>query len=102
MKFENKIRMEEKMQEINFMESLHKSTKRDYTERIVQFDKAACAEVACQFGKEYWDGLFDWLTKIQLEKFETISAGDLDMFTIVNTAKEAYDLIKDSKDRTFF
>ena len=53
-------------------------------------------------GKEYWDGLFDWLTKIQLEKFETISAGDLDMFTIVNTAKEAYDLIKDSKDRTFF
>jgi len=44
------------MQEINFMETLHKSTKRDYTERIVQYDKAACAEVASQYGKEYWDG----------------------------------------------
>ena len=44
------------MKEINFMETLHKNTKRDYTERIVKYDKAQCAEIACKFGQEYWDG----------------------------------------------
>ena len=44
------------MKEINFMEKLHKGTKRDYTERIVKYDKAHCAEVSCKFGKDYWDG----------------------------------------------
>jgi len=53
-------------------------------------------------GKEYWDGLFNWLKQIQLEKFETIHATDLDLFHIVDTAQEAFDLIKESKERTFF
>jgi ubiquinone/menaquinone biosynthesis C-methylase UbiE len=44
------------MKEINFMETHHKSTKRDYTERIVKYDKAHCAEVSSKFGKDYWDG----------------------------------------------
>lgn len=44
------------MKEINFLETLHKNTKRDYTERIVKYDKAQCAEIACKFGLEYWDG----------------------------------------------
>ena len=44
------------MQEINFMETLHKKTKRDYTERIVKYDKAHAAEIACKYGKDYWDG----------------------------------------------
>lgn len=44
------------MKEINFMESLHKRTKRDYTERVVKYDKPACAEIACAYGREYWDG----------------------------------------------
>ena len=44
------------MPEINFMEVLHKSTKRDYSERVCKYDKVHCTEVSCQFGKEYWDG----------------------------------------------
>ena len=44
------------MKEINFMEKLHKGTKRDYTERIVKYDKAQSAEIACKFGNDYWDG----------------------------------------------
>ena len=35
---------------------LHQSTKRDYLERVVKHDKASCAEIATQFGKDYWDG----------------------------------------------
>ncbi|MGD0091861.1 MAG: class I SAM-dependent methyltransferase [Planctomycetota bacterium] len=41
---------------VDFIMKLHKSTKRDYIARVNQFDKAACAEVACKFGKDYWDG----------------------------------------------
>lgn len=41
---------------VDFIMKLHKSTKRDYVQRVVENDKAACAEVATQFGKDYWDG----------------------------------------------
>ena len=41
---------------IDFIQALHASTKRDYVARVVEHDKAACAEVASQFGRDYWDG----------------------------------------------
>jgi protein-L-isoaspartate(D-aspartate) O-methyltransferase len=41
---------------VNFVEKLHKSTKRDYLQRVIEYDKADCAEVAIQFGEDYWDG----------------------------------------------
>lgn len=43
-------------QRIDFTQTLHSSTKRDYVARVVEFDKASCAEVAARFGREYWDG----------------------------------------------
>ena len=44
------------MAELNFIERVHKSTKCDYLERVCKYDKIECAEVATQFGKDYWDG----------------------------------------------
>lgn len=41
---------------VNFIEKLHTSTKRDYVKRVTENDKASCAEVAKQFGMDYWDG----------------------------------------------
>jgi len=41
---------------IDFISPLHKKTKRDYLGRVNEFPKAEAAKVACQFGKEYWDG----------------------------------------------
>ena len=41
---------------IDFISKLHKKTNRNYVERVVQYDKASCAEVALQYDKEYWDG----------------------------------------------
>src|ERR1700687_2589650 len=41
---------------IDFTQALHSSTKRDYVARVVEFDKATCAEVASRFGQDYWDG----------------------------------------------
>lgn len=44
------------MTEINFLTSLHTSTKRDYVQRVVEHDKGECADVAKQWGYDYWDG----------------------------------------------
>jgi uncharacterized protein (TIGR00730 family) len=39
-------------------------------------------------GKEYWNGIYDWMTKVLLEE-KYINAEDLKLFTIVDTADEA-------------
>jgi protein-L-isoaspartate(D-aspartate) O-methyltransferase len=41
---------------VDFVGIVHKATQRDYVQRVVEHDKAGCAEVAGRFGKDYWDG----------------------------------------------
>jgi len=41
---------------VDFIQKLHVSTSRDYVQRVVEYDKAECAEIAIQYGKDYWDG----------------------------------------------
>ena len=41
---------------VDFMTRLHKSTARDYLGRVNAHDKAACAEIALRWDREYWDG----------------------------------------------
>jgi len=46
-------------------------------------------------GSDFWAGLVDWL-KTTLVKQKTISASDLDLFSVVDTPEEAVSLIKRS------
>jgi SAM-dependent methyltransferase len=41
---------------IDFVGTIHKATERDYLQRVVEHDKAKCAELACRFDHDYWDG----------------------------------------------
>lgn len=41
---------------VDFISPVHTKTKRNYVQRVVDYDKAECAEVAIQYGKDYWDG----------------------------------------------
>jgi ubiquinone/menaquinone biosynthesis C-methylase UbiE len=41
---------------LDFISKLHTRTERDYIQRVVEHDKAACAEVAKKWGFDYWDG----------------------------------------------
>lgn len=68
---------------------------------LVQTGKMEPVPIVC-VGKEYWDGLFSWVKETVLDQFECISPEDLDLLHIVDTAEEAFDLIKDSKERTIF
>lgn len=44
------------MEQIDFIQALNKSTKRDYEGRVTEFPKADAARIAKKYGQEYWDG----------------------------------------------
>ena len=44
------------MTSLNFIQELHNRTKRDYKQRVIEFDKAKCSHIAKKFGYDYWDG----------------------------------------------
>jgi ubiquinone/menaquinone biosynthesis C-methylase UbiE len=44
------------MAHFDFLSSIHRRTARDYRQRVIDHDKAHCAEVACRFDRDYWDG----------------------------------------------
>lgn len=47
-------------------------------------------------GKEFWTPLLEWIEKGLLEKHNTISKEDMNIYTLVDTADEAYDVIMNS------
>ena len=46
-------------------------------------------------GKEYWEGLVEWIKKVVLETENNISEKDLDLFTLVDTVDDAVKCIDD-------
>ena len=44
-------------------------------------------------GKQFWSGLVDWIKNTLLDQASNISAKDLDLFHVVDTAEEAVDII---------
>ncbi|MBY0527781.1 MAG: class I SAM-dependent methyltransferase [Gemmataceae bacterium] len=44
------------MPQVDLIHQVHNRTKRNYLERVVEHDKAECAAIAKQFGKDFWDG----------------------------------------------
>ena len=53
-------------------------------------------------GKDFWSGLREWIVSTMLEKFETISADDLNLIPITNDPDEVVRIINDfySKEGT--
>lgn len=51
-------------------------------------------------GKDYWDPMLDWIKETMLKEEGNISEEDLDLFKIVDTAREAMDYILDNIDKT--
>lgn len=46
-------------------------------------------------GKEFWDGLLDWVKEVVLNKFENVSPGDLELMHVVDTADEVIQILTD-------
>lgn len=61
---------------------------------LVQTNKIAEFPVVL-VGKEYWEGLIDWIKNTMLHEEQNINEADLDLFKIVDTADEAVKHIVD-------
>ncbi len=68
---------------------------------LIQTEKSEKIPVVL-VGKEYFGGLKDWMDKTMLGTFDAIDRDDMELFHIVDTAEEAFNLIKNSGERTFF
>ena len=53
-------------------------------------------------GKDFWGDLDNWMKKKLLDQYQTIDPEDLKLYHIVDTAKEAFAIIKKSKPREEF
>lgn len=53
-------------------------------------------------GKAFWTPLVTWVKETMLMTYDTISAKDMELFTVVDTAEEAYAIIQKSSERTLF
>lgn len=58
------------------------------TEKILKFPVVLV-------GKEYWSGLLEWIKNTVLQEEQNINTEDLDILHVVDTAKEALQIIND-------
>lgn len=68
---------------------------------LIQTRKMEGVPVVC-LGKAYWEPLDDWIKANMLDLHNAISPEDVDLYTIVDTAEEAFEIVKDSKERKYF
>ncbi|MBI1833852.1 MAG: TIGR00730 family Rossman fold protein [Candidatus Andersenbacteria bacterium] len=68
---------------------------------LIQTKKMEPVPVVC-VGKEYWGKLDAWVKEDLVEAYETINPEDVSLYKIVDTAEEAFAIIKDSKERKYF
>lgn len=52
--------------------------------------------------KDFWQPMLDWMQNTLLKKYNTISAADLKLIKVVNSAEEAMPIIRKSKEREVF
>lgn len=68
---------------------------------LIQTAKSEAVPVVL-VGKEYWEGLVDWINDTMYGSFDAIDREDMHIFHLVDTAEEAYEIVKKSNERTFF
>lgn len=68
---------------------------------LVQTEKMEKVPIIC-IGADYWSGIDKWIKSVLLEEYKTIQPSDAELYIIVNSAEEAYELLKDSKERKYF
>ena len=44
-------------------------------------------------GKDFWNGLFDWVKKVLIQKYGNVSPEDMDLIKIVDTEQEVVDVL---------
>lgn len=69
---------------------------------LIQTKKMEKVVMVC-VGKEFWGSFREWMKIQMLERGEKlISENDLGLFSVVDSAEEAFEIVKTSREREFF
>lgn len=68
---------------------------------LIQTQKMEPVPMIC-LSKDFWSPLDAWIKKTMVEEYKTIDAQDVGLYTIVDNAEEAFELLKDTKERKYF
>lgn len=69
---------------------------------LIQTRKMERIPIVC-VGKKFWDPIINGVVKkLLLDEYATISPEDMDLFKVVDTAEEAYEILKDVPRRKYF
>jgi len=68
---------------------------------LIQTKKMEPLPVVC-VGHDFWDPLHEWIRTHMVASYATISPEDIDLYTIVDTAEEAFEILRKSKERKYF
>ncbi len=68
---------------------------------LIQTKKMEPVPVVC-VGQEFWEPLDKWIKDTMLQKMGTIMPDDCEIYEIVDSAEEAFEIIKESKERKYF
>ncbi len=68
---------------------------------LIQTEKSETIPVVL-VGKSFWEPLDGFIREVMFAEFDTISRNDLELYKIVDTAEEAYEIIRHTEERTFF
>lgn len=68
---------------------------------LIQTEKMEQVPVVC-VSHDFWDPLHDWIRTHLVDAYATIDPKDTDLYTTVDTAKQAFAILKNSKERKYF
>jgi len=64
---------------------------------LIQTLKIEPFPVVC-VGKRYWQGLYDWITSVMRDEYQTISPNDMDLVHCTDNLNEAFEIVNDFID----
>ncbi len=65
---------------------------------LIQTKKIPLRGPVIAVGKDFWEPLFRWLREDLCHKYQTIKGENMDIFTLVDTPEEAFEIIKKHKE----
>ena len=68
---------------------------------LVQTKKMEEVPIIC-VGEEFWGGMDGWIRDSLVQRYKTIDKDDIGIYTIVNSADEAVEIVLNSKERKYF
>lgn len=68
---------------------------------LIQTGKAQKVPMVC-VGRDFWEPFMEYLDKVVVKKYKLAHPEDTKLYTVVDSAEEAFAIVESSSERTFF